>query len=71
MTLHRLALAAPILVAACAAQETGPPPLRQPESDLERAYLGCLGRDPYLLTSRCRDLAAQFTVDPTPGVFGR
>lgn len=67
-------IAAPLLTLSCllgACTEPGQAPLRQPNSAIEHTYLQCLGQDPYLLTTRCREAAARVSDDPTPGLFGR
>ncbi|MEO0621733.1 MAG: hypothetical protein AAFU49_00720 [Pseudomonadota bacterium] len=66
---HRSPILLLALLAACTG--SGEQPLRNPSSDLERAYLACLGSDPYVLTSRCREIRAQLSDDPRPGLFGR
>jgi hypothetical protein len=54
------ALAA-LLLAACtgAANVVPDAPLRQAETEIERAYLRCIAEDPFFRTARCREIRAQ------------
>ncbi|MEM9146441.1 MAG: hypothetical protein AAGC57_09600 [Pseudomonadota bacterium] len=67
----RLVLSMALLAGLAACEAPDKQPLRVPDSAAEHAYLQCLGSDPYLLTTRCREVVAQIHRDPTPGLFAR
>ncbi len=63
-----------LALAACVPREEtrpGGPPPRAPESELERAYLRCVGADPLFLTTSCREINRRLSADPWPGLAAR
>lgn len=47
------------------------PPLREPTTAEDRAFLTCVRVDPLFLTTRCKAARDNLSDDPTPGRFGR
>jgi len=46
-------------------------PLRIPQTDLERQYLGCVGANPLFRSPDCRRIRAALSDDPYRGISGR